>query len=58
LSLAIGKDGQNVRLAAHLTGWNIDIAGDGSGPKEEIKSEETLVEEEPTEVAEEINETN
>lgn len=30
LSLAIGKDGQNVRLAAHLTGWNIDIAGDGS----------------------------
>jgi len=32
LSLAIGKDGQNVRLAAHLTNWNIDIAGDGSGP--------------------------
>jgi len=31
LSLAIGKDGQNVRLAAHLTNWNIDIAGDGSG---------------------------
>jgi N utilization substance protein A len=25
LSLAIGKDGQNVRLAAHLTGWKIDI---------------------------------
>ncbi len=25
LSLAIGKRGQNVRLAAQLTGWNIDI---------------------------------
>ncbi|MBL7685681.1 MAG: transcription termination/antitermination protein NusA, partial [Deltaproteobacteria bacterium] len=25
LSLAIGKKGQNVRLAAQLTGWNIDI---------------------------------
>jgi len=25
LSLAIGKEGQNVRLAAHLTGWRIDI---------------------------------
>lgn len=27
LSLAIGKDGQNVRLAAKLTGWKIDISG-------------------------------
>ena len=25
LSLAIGREGQNVRLAAHLTGWKIDI---------------------------------
>ncbi len=25
LSLAIGKKGQNVRLAARLTGWNIDV---------------------------------
>lgn len=37
LSLAIGKDGQNVRLAAHLTGWKIDIAGEEK--KEEIKKE-------------------
>ncbi len=29
LSLAIGKGGQNVRLAAKLTGWRIDIEGDG-----------------------------
>lgn len=29
LSLAIGRDGQNVRLAAKLTGWKIDIRGKG-----------------------------
>lgn len=28
LSLAIGKDGQNARLAARLTGWRIDIRSD------------------------------
>ena len=28
LSLAIGKKGQNVRLAAKLTGWGIDIKSD------------------------------
>lgn len=28
LSLAIGKDGQNARLAARLTGWKIDIKPD------------------------------
>lgn len=31
LSLAIGKGGQNVRLAAKLTGWKIDIEGTGEG---------------------------
>lgn len=31
LSLAIGKRGQNAMLAAKLTGWKIDIQGDGSG---------------------------
>ena len=30
LSLAIGRDGQNVRLAAKLTGWKIDIHGKGT----------------------------
>lgn len=30
LSLAIGKSGQNVRLAARLTGWKIDISSDAS----------------------------
>ena len=28
LSLAIGKEGQNARLAARLTGWKIDIHAD------------------------------
>jgi N utilization substance protein A len=28
LSLAIGKEGQNARLAAKLTGWKIDIHSD------------------------------
>jgi N utilization substance protein A len=31
LSLAIGKAGQNVRLAARLTGWKIDISGEKIG---------------------------
>jgi N utilization substance protein A len=29
-SLAIGKGGQNVRLAAKLTGWKIDIQSSGA----------------------------
>lgn len=33
-SLAIGKGGQNVRLAARLTGWKIDIEGAGEGTAE------------------------
>jgi len=64
LSLAIGKDGQNVRLAAHLTGWNIDIAGDGSGPAieetkdgaEEINNNEVEVESDQKTENDEINE--
>jgi len=34
LSLAIGKDGQNVRLAAKLTGWKIDVRSSSSGAEE------------------------
>lgn len=40
LSLAIGKRGQNVRLAARLTGWDIDILT----PEEFTKGLETLSE--------------
>jgi len=32
LSLAIGKEGQNARLAARLTGWRIDIRSDEETP--------------------------
>jgi len=34
LSLAIGKEGQNVRLAAKLTGWKIDVKGARAGETE------------------------
>ncbi|MBY6949915.1 transcription termination factor NusA [Clostridium botulinum] len=34
LSLAIGKEGQNVRLAAKLTGWKIDIKSKSQAEKE------------------------
>ncbi len=45
LSLAIGKDGQNVRLAAKLTGWKIDVRGpESAGKTEEAEPEK---EEEP-----------
>jgi N utilization substance protein A len=37
-SLAIGKGGQNVRLAAKLTGWKIDIQSAG-GNTETVESE-------------------
>ena len=36
LSLAIGKQGQNVRLAAKLTGWNIDILSNDDSKVEAI----------------------
>jgi N utilization substance protein A len=41
LSLAIGKGGQNVRLAAKLTGWKIDIKGTDI-PAEEVSAEEKV----------------
>ncbi|MGM0439018.1 MAG: transcription termination factor NusA [Patescibacteria group bacterium] len=40
LSLAIGKEGQNVRLAANLTGWKIDVKSLGDESSEEEDSEE------------------
>ncbi len=38
LSLAIGKEGQNARLAARLTGWKIDIRSDAD-PRERAELE-------------------
>jgi transcription termination/antitermination protein NusA len=42
LSLAIGRGGQNVRLAAKLTGWKIDIESTTPKAKVEEKSEEVF----------------
>ncbi|MFQ5340075.1 MAG: transcription termination factor NusA [Anaerolineae bacterium] len=37
LSLAIGKEGQNARLAAKLTGWRIDIKSESEAAEEAIR---------------------
>jgi N utilization substance protein A len=37
LSLAIGKEGQNARLAAKLTGWKIDIKSESRAAVEEAR---------------------
>ncbi|WP_373898460.1 transcription termination factor NusA [Haloimpatiens sp. FM7315] len=39
LSLAIGKEGQNVRLAAKLTGWKIDIKSESQANESDNLSE-------------------
>ncbi len=42
LSLAIGKGGQNARLAARLTGWKVDVIvnSEEDNDKKEVKAEE------------------
>ncbi|KXS40742.1 NusA antitermination factor [Candidatus Frackibacter sp. WG12] len=48
LSLAIGKEGQNARLAAKLTGWKIDIKSEsqvGEESLEELKKDEQIEDE-------------
>jgi transcription antitermination factor NusA-like protein len=44
LSLAIGKEGQNARLAARLTGWRIDIRSDAAVASVPDTAPETLSE--------------
>ncbi len=44
LSLAIGKKGQNVRLAAKLTGWKIDILSESEYDQERQKEREQEIE--------------
>jgi N utilization substance protein A len=48
-SLAIGRRGQNVRLAAKLTGWKIDVRS----PKENMTFDQTVSEEPTAEAGEE-----
>jgi len=43
LSLAIGKEGQNARLAAKLTGWRIDIRS-AAIPEDEVEADEPEME--------------
>jgi transcription termination/antitermination protein NusA len=56
LSLAIGREGQNARLAAKLTGWRIDIRSDVAAaevtrPSEPAAAESKSTATEPTEAA-------
>ncbi len=44
LSLAIGKEGQNARLAAKLTGWKIDIKSESQAADEELDENMNVVE--------------
>ena len=62
LSLAIGKSGQNVRLAAKLCGWKIDIKSHSQSEEEQYEEEEAVEAEEVLETeevaeAEEVLET-
>jgi len=49
LSLAIGKDGRNVRLASNLTGWKIDIKPSNKSQETSDKEEEVQETEKTTE---------
>ena len=44
LSLAIGKEGQNVRLAAKLTGWKIDIKNEEQAAAETLDESMNVIE--------------
>ena len=52
LSLAIGKEGQNARLAAKLTGWKIDIKPASAPADEEVEDEEDVILEDEAETEE------
>ena len=61
LSLAIGKEGQNARLAARLTGWHIDIksssfAGEAAIPELLIDEEGESADESEDGLCEYVNE--
>ena len=45
LSLAIGKEGQNARLSAKLTGWRIDIKSETQARETNFLADEPVVEE-------------
>lgn len=43
LSLAIGKKGQNVRLASRLTGWRLDVKGEAEAEEEARNARQSLM---------------
>jgi N utilization substance protein A len=43
LSLAIGKKGQNVRLASRLTGWRLDVRGEAEAEEEARNARASLM---------------
>jgi len=55
LSLAIGKEGQNARLAAKLTGWKIDIKKESEFTEDETTEEEVEKEQESKEETESLD---
>lgn len=55
LSLAIGRDGQNVRLAHKLTNWKIDIKSETQAKLAEKEEELSLKEADSDEIFEDIN---
>ena len=55
LSLAIGKEGQNARLSAKLTGWRIDIKSETQARETNFLADEEPVAEEIAEAAEEMD---
>jgi N utilization substance protein A len=56
LSLAIGREGQNARLAARLTGWRIDIRSDVSVAEARAAADAAAAEETPKAEAEPASE--
>lgn len=57
LSLAIGRGGQNVRLAAKLTGWKIDVHSDAPAPRaDETRTDAEIKSAAPEAVPEELAE--
>jgi N utilization substance protein A len=54
LSLAIGKKGQNVRLASRLLGWQIDIKSEEEKKREILSQMENLETEEPEDPIEQL----
>ncbi len=54
LSLAIGKEGQNARLAARLTGWHIDIKSASMAGRSLLEEDDLLIDDKDEEESDEF----